>query len=209
MTRALQMIGFLSLNVLLAGALFAPGASAQFESESESTTVTTSSNAMQKFAPSEGGAAVECTKKNNKGLIKLIGSILVLIGSYESCETFLGAATSIKTNGCQFVLKAAKGSTTGTVDIECEAGKAIEVSVGSICKYTIGTQTGLSSVSFKNTGAGTTREIIMEPNVKGITSTRTTNDFFCPAAGSTGTYTGSETLTGESAGGVHIGVFVD
>jgi hypothetical protein len=210
MTRILRTL-LLAFASLIAMSVLASTASAQFESEAESTSVTVSSNQMQKFAPSEGGTAVECTTIKVTGTFTGKANTTATVApTYSNCETFLGAATSVNTNGCKAVVHAAKGSTTGTVDIECEAGKAIEIKVGSICTYTIGTQTGLSSVSFKNTGSGTTREVIAEPNVKGITSTRTTNDFFCPAGGSTGTYTGTSTGTGETAGGgSHIGVFVD
>jgi hypothetical protein len=209
MIRHLKVLG-LALVALLAMSALASTASAQFESEAENTNLTVSSNQMQKFAPSEGSTAVECTT------IKVTGTqsgkdntTVTITPAYSNCETFLGAATSVNTNGCKYVFHLAKGSTTGTADVECETGKVIEITVGSICKYTIGTQTGLSSVSFKNTGSGTTREVIVEPTVKGLTSTRTTNDFFCPAAGSTGTYIGSATITGESAEGAHIGIFVD
>jgi hypothetical protein len=209
MIRNLKVLG-LALLALLAMSALASTASAQFESEAESTNLTVSSNAMQKFAPSEGSTAVECTTIKVTGTQTGKANTTVTIAPvYSNCETFLGAATSFITNGCKFVFHLLKGSTSGTTDIECEAGKAMEFVIGSICRYTIGTQTGLGSVSFKNTGSGTTREVIVEQNLKGISSTRVTNDFFCPAGGSTGTRTGSWNLTGETAEGVHIGIFVD
>jgi hypothetical protein len=209
MIRNLKVLG-LALVALLAMSALASTASAQFESEAESTNLTVSTNAMQKFAPSEGSTAVECTTIKVTGTQTGTANTTVTIApEYSNCETFLGAATAVKTNGCKYVFHLAKGSTSGTTDVECEGSNTIEITVGSICKYTIGTQTGLSSVNFKNTGSGTTREVVVEPNVKGIVSTRTTNDFFCPAGGSTGTYVGSSNTTGETAEGVHIGVFVD
>jgi hypothetical protein len=208
MTTNLKAAG-LALVALLAMSALASTASAQFESEAESTNLTRSSNAMQKYAPSTGATAIECTTITFTGTqFGKANTTVTIAPIYENCETFLGAPTAVTTNGCKYVFHLAQGSTTGTVDIECEAGKAIEIEVGNICKYTIGTQTGLSSVSFKTTGSGATREVIAEPNIDGIVSTRTTNDFFCPASG-LGTYTGSVTTTGETAEGNHVGIFVD
>ncbi|MFL5834486.1 MAG: hypothetical protein ACJ76B_10990 [Solirubrobacterales bacterium] len=210
MIRNLKILG-LALVALLAMSALASTASAQFESEAESTNLTASSNAMQKIAFSEGGIAIECTTLKVSGTQAGKANATVTIAPvYSNCETFLGAATSFNTNGCKFVFHLLKGSTSGTTDIECEAGKAMEFIIGSICRYTIGTQTGLGSLSFKNTGSGTTREIIVEQNLKGITSTRTTNDFFCPAGGSTGNLTGNWSMTGENAAGTsHTGIFLD
>ncbi|MFL5834485.1 MAG: hypothetical protein ACJ76B_10985 [Solirubrobacterales bacterium] len=227
MTRNLNVLG-VALAALMAMSWLASTASAQFESEAESTNLTVSTNAMQKFAPTNGGGAIECTTIKATGTQSGKANTTVTISpTYSNCETFLGAATSVKTNGCQYVFHIAKGSTTGTTDIECsikhdigtiggvtvfaetESTGVIEITVGSICKYTIGAQTGLGFVSFKNTGSGTTQEVIVEPNVLGIKSSLVTNDFFCPAAGSSGTYTGTLHLTAETAGGSHVGVFVD
>jgi hypothetical protein len=233
MIRNLKVLG-LALVALLAMSALASTASAQFESEAESTNLTVSTNAMQKFAPSEGSTAVECTTIKVTGTQTGKANTTVTIAPvYSNCETFLGAATSVNTNGCKYVFHLAKGSTTGTTDVKCptvknesgvETEEVIEIKVGNICKYTTGSaeilptaepgvpkyeNENLSSVSFKNTGSGATREVIVEPNVKGIKSVRTTNDFFCPAAGSTGTYTGTSNTTGETAEGAHVGVFVD
>lgn len=168
---------------------------------------------MQKFAPTSGASRIECTTVTVPSSF-VVGkpTTAVSVGAkYSGCEPFLGASpVNVFMNSCIYVFHLAKGSTTGTVDIECPENAKIEIEIGKICEYQIGTQTGLSSVSFKNTGSGTTREVIVEPNVSGITSTLTTNDFFCPAAGSTGTYTGAATVTGENnAGTAHIGIFVD
>jgi hypothetical protein len=194
----------------LASSLLISTAAAQVEVESSPVSVTFSSNTMQKFAPTAGGTAVECTTVHNDTTDWFGGWVYEhTTPTYFGCENFLGAATSFSTNGCGYWYNLAKGSTKGTTDIECPAGKSMEIKVGSICTYTIGTQTGLGSVSFSNVGSGSTREIALSTNVTGLTSTRTTNDFFCPAAGSTGTFTGNLTMTGESAGGNHIGIFVD
>jgi hypothetical protein len=209
MIRNLKVLG-LALVALLAMSALASTASAQFESEAESTNLTVSSNLMQKFAPSKGSTAVECTTIKVTGTqTGKVSTTVEIAPTYSNCETFLGAATSVNTNGCKYVFHLPKESTTGTTDVECAAGKVIEIKVGNICTYTIGTQTGLKEVNFSTAGSGTTTEVVVEPNVEGITSTRTTNDFFCPAAGSTGTYTGNSNTTGETAEGTHVPIKVD
>ena len=210
MIRNFKAMGLAVVAVLAMSALVASSASAQFEAETVPVTVTTSSNSMQKFAVAVGQTPIECTTLKSKGTQSVTPSTTFTTHpEYSNCETFLGQEVTVNTTGCNYVFHVSKGSTSGTTDVECEAGKTIVITVGSICTYTIGTQTGLSSVSFKNTGSGTTREIIVEPNVTGIKSTLTTNDFFCPTPGS-GTYTGNSVSTGEnSAGTAHIGIFVD
>lgn len=218
MTLKSSAAGLVLMSLFAMSALTA-SANAQFESEAESTSLTVSSNSMQKIAPSAGGVAVECTKISVTGTqTGRVNTTVTVAPTYSNCETFLGAATSVSTNGCKYVFHLAAGFTHfGTFDIECPTVKdeggalttqVIEIKVGSICKYTIGTQTGLSNMSFKNTGGGSTREIIVEPNVSVIKSTRTTNDFFCPEALNT-TYVGNFTITGENFVGSHVGVGVD
>jgi hypothetical protein len=210
MIRNLKAMALALVALLAMSAFAAATASAQFESEAETTTLSVSSSGMQKFAPTAGGTDVECTtiSLDSSTQTSKKTTTVTIQPTYSNCETFLGAATAVKTNGCKYVFHSAAGSTSGTNDVVCPAGSVIEINVGSICRYTIGSQNNLGTVSFKNTGAGSTREVIVEPKVTGITSTRTTNDFFCPAAGSTGTYTGTSTVTGTS-GGAHVGVFVD
>ena len=212
MIRNLKMMGLALVAMMALGAVLASSAFAQFEAEKEPVTLTTSSNEMQKFAPTAGGTAFECTTLTisaNTPKTKA-SETLEVHPTYSNCETFLGAAMSITTTGCNYVFHLKKGETKGTTDVECEAGKKIVIKMGSICTYEIGTQTGLGSITYKNVGAGTTREVIVEPNLGGVTWTRITNDFFCPAGGSTGTYVGNSTITGENAAGTeHIGVFVD
>jgi hypothetical protein len=210
--RSPKAILLIFASLAVTSALVASSAAAQFESEAENTRITVSTNDMQKFSPSSGSTAVECTTVSIPSTFivpKKVTAVSVGV-KYTNCEAFLGATpVNVFMNSCIYVFHLATGSTTGTVDIECPENAKIEVEIGKICEYQIGTQTGLSSVTFKNTGSGTTREVIVEPNVKGITSTRTTNDFFCPAADSTGTYTGNLTVTGETSGGTHVGIFVD
>lgn len=214
MIRSCKHLGLALTLCLVIGAAYANPASAQFESEAESTVLTVSSNETQKYQLSEGGLTIECSHLTLRGLIssafKKAVTVAVGINAIASCANVLGQAVTVIAHGVHKILHLSASKTVGTIDYEGSGTEVIEIRIGSICTYTIGTQTGLSSVTYKNIGSGTTREIIVEPNVTGITSTRTTNDLFCPAAGSAGTYKGNFTLTGENeAGTAHIGVFVD
>lgn len=213
MIRNLKVMGLALVALFAMSALFSSVASAQFEAGAEEVTTTASSNEVQKFQISSGGLTVECKNLEVKGSIKSATTkttTATVHPTYSGCEPLLGQATSVTSTGCDYLFHLNEASTTGTTDVVCETGKAITIKIGSICTYTVGSQSGLNSVSFKNTGSGTTKEIIVEPNVGGISSTRTTNDLFCPAAGAAGTYKGNSTITGENAAGTeHIGVFVD
>jgi hypothetical protein len=208
MARTLGKLGLTLISLLAIGALTAPLALSQFESEAESSTLSISSNEMQKLGPEEG-AYIECTTLKATGTQSgKTTEAITVEPTFSNCETFAGAATTVTWNGCKYAWHLAKGNTTGSADIECAVGKVIEIEVGNICKWTVGTQTGLNSVSYKTLGSGSTRERFVTVHLKGITVVRTTNDFFCPAGGSNWTAFGSGVQTA-SAGGAHVGIYVD
>jgi len=175
--------------------------------------LTTSSNSMQKFTLMPGGTTFECTSLSiDNATIQNQWTAVEKIEfepTLSKCENLLGQEVSFKANGCKYVLHLASEKTSGTTDIECPAGKSMEYSIGLNCKYIVGTQTGLGTVSYKNTGSGSTQEIVVEPNVTGIVSYTTLGEcIWCPVSSKEGTYTGNFTLTGEDSEGAHVGVFV-
>lgn len=201
------------LALFAASLLLAPVASAEFESEAALTDLEVRSNQKQSFKPSGGsGSTIECTSfaMDNALVSGSTWQTMTIEPTYGSCEDFLGEEVEIDENVCDYVFHLASSSTTGTVDVECPTSTGIQITVGSICTYEIDSQTGLGNITYTNTGTSTTREIIFEPNITSITSTRTTSDFpfLCPAGSSSGTYTGLSTVTGFSGSG-HIGIFVD
>jgi hypothetical protein len=192
----------------------APAAYADFESESSSPTLSVSSNAMQSFKVSSGSeTTIECTNIDIEEEERQGGNNFTEIDvepTYSSCEDFLGQDVDVDENGCDYVLDLANSSTKGSGDLECPTSTGIQITVGSICRYEIDSQTSLGSIEYKNKGTSSTREVELVPSVTGITSTRTTSDFpfLCPNGSSTGTYTGNSVVTGSSGSG-HIGGFVD
>jgi hypothetical protein len=213
MTGKSKALGLALFALLAMSAVAASSASAGFKTGADHANLKTSASAMQKFAFTAGGTSVECTTlKTDKGTINSATTKTTTVTvepTYSNCETFLGAATSINTNGCHYLFHSPEGSTTGTTDIVCPEGKTMVYTVGSICRYTIGSQNNLGVLHFSNVGTGNTEEIEIEPTVTGITSTRTTNDFFCPAGGNTGTCTGNWTITADDGFGNHVGITVD
>ena len=212
MTSRLKSLPALFLALALCSAL-APAASADFNSEAVNTKLTVSANDTQSFKLKAGSApTIECTTLtfNDATVVGTTVEAVTISPTYHSCENFLGAAVAVNTNGCDYTLHLMDSSTGGVVDLECPSTSGIEISVGSICKYKISTQTGVGVIAYSNTGTSTTREIVAQPNSFTITSTRTTSDlpFICPAGSTEGTYTGGMTITGENAGS-HVGIFVD
>lgn len=211
MIRNLKALGLALVALVAMSALFSSAASAGFESEAETTTLTATALETQKFQVKAGGLTIQCntiTLDSSTQTSKKTTTVTVS-PTYTNCLNLIGVPVSIHSNGCKYVFHSNAGSTTGTTDVECEGTKGIEITIGSLCTYKIDTQTGLSAVNFKNKGAGTTREVELEPVVNGITSTLITNDsILCTAASNEGTYRGKSLVTGENAG-VHVGVFVD
>ena len=212
MIRNFKVLGLGLVAAFAMSAVLASAASAEFSSGSTPVTLTTTNVQTQKFQVKEGGTTVECTTLtlDNSTQTTSPSTTVTVEPTYGSCKELFGQKVTVDTNGCDYVFHSNKSSTTGTTDVECPSSTGIQITVGSLCTYEIDTQTGLSSVSFTNNGSSTTGEVGIVPNVKSISSTRTTNDFpfLCPTGSSEGTYTGTSSVTGENSGN-HVGVFVD
>lgn len=197
------------------GALLAPGAPAQFESEAENTTVFVTLNETQSLQIKSGGLTFEC------GVLKVFKSTVVekavtsasVEAQYNACQNVFGQTVTVFPNECREVFTLAKGSTTGSASVECEEGSAIEIKVANLCTYRIGAQAGLTgSLTYRNvnnTGEPQHREIEVEPKVGSIVSTRVTHHFpfICPAGSTEGAYIGNAIVRGVS--GTQVGIFVD
>jgi hypothetical protein len=114
---------------------------------------------------------------------------------YSGCK-FLGIiGVTVHNNSCQYNFHAA----TGVVDIVPSTGECATEGItfeAAGCKTHVRSQTGLSGVTYTNTGSGTTgRTVTVTPNVSGITYQADTG---CPTPtiSHTGTYTGSTVAVG-------------
>jgi hypothetical protein len=88
------------------------------------------------------------------------------------------------TNGCEFGLDA-----NGSTQIECPAGKAIEVTV-PFCTTSIGPQTISSGMTYATVGTTPNRSILATVNVSGITYNE------CGTVRTNGVYKGTTELKG-------------
>jgi hypothetical protein len=199
----LGLVAALSLSAVAASA----SSAAQLHSEAGHTILTGS----QPMAPNELGLDVGVMKC---GVAKFDGTIAAattttfsLTPTFGNCE--IGGVEVLFThNECKFRFHIGPNEhPTGTVDIVCP-DQPIEID-GPACVVTIPPQAGLQGETFTNEGEGAERRVIVDLNLGGIhyvehgmgcqNQTVTTNN---------GTYTGQITLTGESAGGAHRGIWV-
>lgn len=217
MLRKIMVVASALLALCALGGLFSPAASGQFEfeeSEGDHVTITEVPNQQTALQVTSGGATIKnCTTTHlEAGIFAGIYQKIGLFFHWETCHTTFGQEVTVDDNECRWDLNLADNETTGAVDIECPTATGIQITIGSICRYEIDTQTGLGSVTYTNVGTSSTRELEMHLSLTGVTTTRTTNDFpfLCPAGSSSGVWTGTVRMTGENTAGTkHIGLYSD
>jgi hypothetical protein len=138
---------------------------------------------------------------------KAISPSLPLAPTFTSCKGFGFLEATVHPNGCTFDLrfpgKTGEDSFTSLLDISCEAGKSIQLTVAT-CRVEIPAQSGLNSVALVNdTEATPKKDITFDPEVTTLSYKVTQDGFGCPFAGTGsktgGTFTGSAaTLTAQS-----------
>jgi len=207
MKHTVKVLGLALAAVFALSAIVASAASATttFTAESEAK-LTVSANETQVFTYTAGGAQIKCTGfAVDNAQIVASSTEIEFTPTYTGCTGPGGITTHITMSGpCTITVKA-----DSTVYF-CRRGGKITFTVTGLCTYHLTTQqTG--SVSYDNIGSGTTREIKVTPSVTGIATTNTNPGFLCgPESSTTGTLSGSFTLTGEnSAGTAHIGITTD
>jgi hypothetical protein len=215
MTRALKTSGMVLAAVLVMSAAATSTAFAgKFKSESAPVTITGSQVEANVITTTAG--TVKCTTATYAGTVAVTEtSEIELQPSFSGCTAF-GFPAHIHAS-CKVKGKISINTTTGEVDFVCLVGQKITVtattsSVNSTLKCTleIPAQTNVGTVTYSNTGAGATREILVSLNLSGINYTHTKGSGLgaCTSgSSSTGTYKGSVQLTGENAGGTHVGIF--
>ena len=134
-------------------------------------------------------------------------------GGEQNCSGF-GFPATVETRGCtyKYTLNAA---TTGGLDIICPAGQELTFTLKSAgvtkCIVHVPAQSFPASITYSNTGAGTTREIDVTANIASTLAykhTAGTGIGACTGgSASNGSYSGAGIVTGES-GGTHVGIFL-
>ena len=203
--KHLKILGIAAIAAMALTAVIGASSASAFtlftSPEATPITVTGTQTETAKFTTSAG--TISCTSGNFNGSGVASSATQETSISYGGC-TFLGVfGVTVNPNGCTYVFKAA-----GTADVKCPEGKSITFSAVG-CTVTVGAQTGLTSITYANAGAGATREVTVSPNVNNIKYHTGTG---CPGGtvnGTTGTYTGGKaSVTGENAKAEHKAVLV-
>jgi hypothetical protein len=162
-----------------------------------------------------GGATSVCSKVlAMSGLIAGPTSLLLIHPTYDACKVKIGLTevpAKVLTTGCNYVFHAALSLTKeGSVDVECETGKEIQIELeGSLlgCVISVGAQSALKTVDYMNSepAAG---EVTVKATVTGITWKATS---ICGIAlnGNAATYTGSAAAKGTNEFGGSDALTVD
>jgi len=150
--------------------------------------------------------SVKCPNGTFSGEPSAASAEVSLQADYSSgCAANGISGATMVMNGCTYVAHIAGSGPpyTGTADIACPAGKAIEIVAKILgetkCTLTIGAQSGLSGLTFTNAGSGSGRKVELGFNLSAIHYHQqegtgfgrcTTGDY------ENGTYKGNLSLTG-------------
>ena len=212
MMRNLKVLGTAVVAVLAMSAFVASAASADtFQSEGGVKASLTGAQVTTNILKTTAGSA-ECKTATFTATTASGVSEVPAVPAYSSC-TCIGIACTVSMNGCSYVLRInGAGSTTGTADVVCPEGKEITLTSAK-CIVHVPAQAGLATVTYSNSGATTTREVVLTLNIAGIKYSHTKvgeGIGSCTSgSGTTGTLTGSVKATGVTDGtATHVGIFV-
>jgi hypothetical protein len=181
MIRNFKAMGLVAVAVLALSATAASGASAaeKFHSSIENTFVHAEQEGTNVFTVNS--RTVTCTTATfsgeSKGKETAAGvfstTTLTVHPKYENCTAF-GLPATVTTEGCNYEFLEPAGTTptlTGNLNLVCETGKSIIINVNSgTCTVTVGTQNGLSSVSYTTETVGGHEQVKVAANVTNITA---------------------------------------
>lgn len=210
--RNLKILGLALVAMLAVTATAASVASAaKLTAESYPATVTGASEAGNEIVVTAG--AVSCPKSTYHGVISEPASTLSVTPVFAGC-TALGFPGVTDMNGCTLLLHSVGLALGASLDLVCPAGQEMTVTAISAgttkCTVHVKPQTGLESITVTPIGSGATRELTLDINLAKIQYTHTagTGIGACTSgSGSTGTLTAKTLITGENAGGTHVGIF--
>jgi hypothetical protein len=208
--RLTRMFGLAVLAAFAMSAVAASAASAaEFFHEGEGLArVIAKNEGSHKFTAGLIGT-IECKKATFTGtsFVTSPQKTVTVEPVYSEC-TFLGiSGVVVKTNGCTYTFNQPTGTGpfTGTVTVNCPAGKSIEFEATG-CKIEVGAQGPLSSVTFTNL-ATTPKLVKVAASVSKITYTASGS---CTVLGKKedGSYSGIALSDAETEGGELVGGFI-
>jgi hypothetical protein len=204
--RNLKILGLAFVAVLAMSAVASASASAaQFMSEGNvSGNITADQESGNPHVFSVDGTEVKCTTAHFETMSPVASPTeqITVHPEYSGCTAFGFLGAEVTTTGCDYVLHA-----NGTIDVVQGSGTPTcnGITVHAVtCTVVVGTQSGLSAVSYENLSNGTVR---IKANVTGIKVNKTEDGFLCPLSGTgagTGTYTGNTLAEGKDAGGAQV-----
>jgi hypothetical protein len=174
---------------------------------STESTIVSGSESGVVFQILGGGVKTTCTTTTFNGTMAgSEASSLTLHPVYneeKSCKTTTSVGTfnaPVKSTGCNLVLSGApEKASPGSLSVSCEAGHAIEISLGAIteCTISIGSQT-VSGFYYENQGSWPTNSLLARLQAVEIsyTSTPSCAYFGVPSSGSNGYWINNASLSG-------------
>ena len=204
MIRKFKTLGIAMVAVLAMSAVVASAASAaNFTASSYPTAASATSSAGNDDFKTEAGS-VECHASFAVAALSGPSETVTVTPTYTGCKAFGFLNATVNMNGCDYTF-----NVNGHVDLNCPAGKVVEIVAGT-CKVTIAAQTTLKSVALNNSGFG----ISAKAGVGSIAYTVTQDGFGCPfhttklpEAKTGATYTQNSAVQVSSTNGaeIHIG----
>lgn len=199
---------FITGALVLGIAATAPAnAGAAFLEAAEMPVSLSASQTTEPVLSIEAGLNMKCKKASYTGTQSEASSEVTLAPSFSECTAF-GLAATVTTTGCKFILHAALESESepgkfpgSSMDVSCEAGKALIVSAGT-CEVQIGAQNGLGSVTLVN-NASSPADVTTEMAIEKAVYNKTKDGALCPLNGTgvkeDGKLTGNSLLIGKIA----------
>ena len=156
----------------------------------------------------EGALMTSCGTANFEGTLSGSSKSLSTSVTLAVCAAFGFTTATVNTNGCGYVFNAGTGSggsSTGTIDVSCPAGKVITASGGN-CEIQIGPQTGIGPVGYSSQTEKGAKVVTIGFEAKSFAYTKTKDGLACPLNG-----TGSNTdgiivggATAKTASGIWV-----
>jgi len=189
MTGRLKSLGLLLAAVFAMSALAASSAlAAEFHSAAAPATISGNQSTSHVFTTSAGTFTCKVATFSGTTASKTASS-QTLTPKYESCTAFGFLNVPVVINGCGYVFQA-----SGVTEIECPAGKAIEIAWPG-CTTKIKEQKPAGSLEYTTVGTTPNRDIRVHTSLSGIAYDE------CGTARTNGSYKGTTTVVG-SAGEV-------
>lgn len=219
--RYLKTLGLAIVAMFAMGAVMATAASAQqgvFTTDGPATI--TGEEDPENPLVFAAGLGITCETEEFHAELSSASEDLTLFPNYELCSAPPFGGATVDMTGCDFNLydletneEGPFGTYLATAALECPENKQVDIDVPAIgCRITVPAQNGLEHVKFWNTPgeSSSTDDIDMLLTVGGITTTRENlGESTCAvghAHGTTATYSGGITLTGEDEEEEHVGI---